>query len=130
MRLARIVLSLGIAAAAVSLSACAGGAGDDSTPGNVITPVTMSADELQGASVNLVVGQMLNITTGDLAVDSYAGEVEDTAVATFIDGRDDGSATFDPGVEAVGVGMTDVTMTNTDGGIEPVQFTVVVSEGE
>lgn len=94
----------------------------------MIAPVTESANDLQGATVQLVVGQALNIDTGDLAVDSYEGEVTDPVVAEFVPGRDDGSATFNPGVLALSVGTTDVEMTNAQGGIEPLRFTVEVTE--
>jgi len=87
----------------------------------------MSAGDLQGASIDLVVGQTLNIDTGDLAVDSYTGTVADRAVAEFVAGKDDGSATFNPGVLAQAAGTTSVTMTNKDGGIQPLEFTVVVT---
>ncbi|KAA9135878.1 hypothetical protein [Microbacterium caowuchunii] len=132
MKLTRIAACAVLAAAALSLAACATSAAPAPTAssigGDVIAPVTMAADDLQGATVDLLVGQVLNITTGDLAVDSYTGQVADAEVATFVEGRTDGSAEFNPGVEAVGAGTTDVTMTNSDGGIQPLRFTVVVTE--
>lgn len=87
----------------------------------------MDANDLQGATVDLVVGQVLNIDTGSLAVDSYSGEVADPSVAEFEKGRDDGSATFNPGVKALAEGTTEVVMTNENGGIQPLTFTVEVS---
>ena len=106
----------------IGLSACA--------PSNesVIAPVTMNANDLQGATVDLVVGQVLNINTGDLAVDSYSGEVEDTSVAEFVKGYEDGGATFNPGVKALAEGTTTVVMSNSDGGIQDLTFTVQVGE--
>jgi hypothetical protein len=89
----------------------------------------MDVNDLQGATVELVVGQVLNITTGDLAVDSYSGEVDDSTVAEFVPGRVDGSATFNPGVTALAPGSTPVVLSNTDGGIQDVTFTVSVTEG-
>ena len=118
------------AAAAVivvgALSACTTAAGAP-TGGSVIAPVTRSANSLQGADVDLVVGQMLNVTTGDLAVDSYRGTVADTYVAVFTAGRTDGSAVFNPGIQAMAVGTTEVTLTNSNGGIQPLTFTVTVT---
>lgn len=112
----------------VSLAACSGGGADEPIGGDVIAPVTMGVNDLQGATVDLVVGQVLNIDTESLAVDSYTGKVEDTKVARFTEGRDDGSAQFNPGVEALAVGTTGVVMTNEQGGIQPLEFTVKVSE--
>lgn len=109
-----------VASAALALSACA------FTP--VQAPVTMDANDLQGANVDLKVGQLLNINTGDLAVDSYTAEVSDPAVAEFTQGRDDGSATFNPGFTAKAEGTTDVTMVNEQGGIQPLEFTITVTK--
>ncbi len=53
----------------------------------------------------------------------------DPAVAEFVQGGEDGSATFNPGVRALAEGTTTVTMTNQDGGIQPLEFTVEVSAG-
>ena len=82
----------------------------------------------RGSTVELSVGQALDMSTGDLAVDTYRGEVTDPAVAEFVEGRDDGSATFNPGVTALSEGTTKVTLSNQDGGIEDVIFTVTVTE--
>lgn len=117
------VLAVGIVAAALALGGCA--AAND---GDVIAPVVRSSEELQGSSVELLVGQVLDITTGDLAVDSYSGEVADTSVAEFTPGRDDGSAQFNPGVTGKAPGTTSVTLTNDNGGIQPVTFEVTVVE--
>lgn len=110
----------GIFAVSIALSGC--------SQSNVIAPVTMDAGELQGETVELIVGQVLNINTGDLATDSYSGEVADPAVAEFVPGGTDGSATFNPGVTALSVGSTEVVLSNSDGGIQDVTFTVEVTE--
>jgi hypothetical protein len=109
-----------VASATLALSACA--------PGNVIAPVTMGVNELQGANVDLKVGQVLNINTESLAVDSYEAEVSDPAVAEFVQGREDGDATYNPGFTAKAEGTTDVTMTNEQGGIQPLEFTITVTK--
>ena len=95
-------LAIAAIAAAFTLTACSSPAGDKP----VIAPVTMEASELQGTTVDLIVGQVLNINTGDLAVDSYSGEVADTRVAEFTPGRAGGSAEFNPGVTALAVGSS------------------------
>lgn len=107
---------------ALGLTACA------APNGPVIAPVTVEAGDLQGTTVDLVVGQVLNINTGSLDVDSYTAEVADPSIAEFTQGRDDGSATFNPGFTAKKVGETDVTLTNEQGGIQPVEFTIKVTE--
>mgnify|MGYP001287942399 CR=1 FL=1 len=45
-------------------------------------------------------------------------------------GKKDASAEFNPGVTALAPGTTEVTMTNEQGGIQPLQFTVTVTEKE
>ena len=112
----------GVFAVSIALSGCS----QSNEP--VIAPVTMDAGELQGQTVELIVDQVLNINTGDLAVESYSGEVADTAVAEFVAGYTDGSATFKPGVKALSVGTTEVVLSNSDGGIQDVTFTVEVTE--
>lgn len=96
--------------------------------GDVITPISVEANDLQGTTVGLIVGQVLNINTGDLAVDSYSGTIADTAVAEFFEGNATTGSKTNPGVEAVAVGTTEVTMTNEQGGIQPLEFTVVVTK--
>ena len=121
--------SLRVLAAAVVLSSAVLGLAactPSTTP--VIAPVTMDANDLQGATVELVVDQVLNINTGDLAVDSYTADIADGTILEFVQGREDGSATFNPGFTALKAGETDVTMTNAQGGIQPLEFTVKVSE--
>lgn len=88
----------------------------------------MQADDLQGETVELVVGQMLDIDTGSLAVDSYDGEVADPGVAEFVPGHEDGDALYNPGVRGLAVGTTQVVLSNSDGGIQDLTFTVEVSE--
>ena len=128
----KLIALAAAAALAVTLAACSGGSSSSGTDepigGDVIAPVTMEANDLQGAEVDLIVGQVLNINTGSLAVDSYSGEVADSKVAEFTAGHDDGSAQFNPGVTALAVGSTEVTMTNEQGGIQPLTFTVNVTK--
>ncbi len=117
LRVLAVTVALLIAA---PLTACA------TTP--VIAPETMDVNELQGATVELLVGQVLNMTTGSLAVDSYTAKIADSSIAEFVQGNDDGSAVFNPGITALKVGETSVTMTNAQGGIQPLEFTVKVSK--
>lgn len=120
-------MAIAAVAAALLLTACSSEPGSDP----VVAPVMMEVSELEGATVDLGIGQSLRIDTGSLAVDSYTGEVADPSVAKFIAGREDASATFFPGVEALAAGTTKVTMKNEQGGIEQIEFTVSVrNEGE
>jgi len=120
MRIVGPVVSLVLVASLAALSGCA-----SSEP--VIAPVTRDVGDLQGETVELEVGQVLNIDTGDLAVDSYSGVVSDASVAKFIVGRQEGGATYNPGVEGLAEGTTKVVLSNEDGGIQDVTFTVEVA---
>lgn len=121
---------------AVTLSACGGSTNEAPDSGGstteapiggvVIAPVTMGVNDLQGAEVELIVGQVLNIDTESLEVDSYSGEIADPKVAEFVQGDKSGSAVFNPGVTALAEGTTKVTLVNDQGGIQPLEFTVTV----
>ncbi|MFA5607457.1 MAG: hypothetical protein WDA07_09750 [Leucobacter sp.] len=107
-----------------------GSSTEEAIGGDIIAPVTMGVNDLQGAEVELLVGQVLNIDTESLDVDSYTGEVADPSIAEFTPGSADGNDAFNPGVTALAAGTTEVTMTNEQGGIQPLTFTVVVTERE
>ena len=125
MRTAKVLAGVGLlAVAAFAASGCAA----QSVDGPVIAPVTMEIGDLQGATVELKVGQVLNIKTGDLDVTSIDGEVADPAVAEFTKGKKDGSAEFNPGVKGLADGETEVVLTHSQGGIQDVTFTVDVDD--
>jgi hypothetical protein len=123
LRTSRGIVAAFLALGIIGLSACT------STPStnNVIAPVVMDAGDLQGATVDLKVGQVLDIDTGSLDVDSYSATVADPKIAEFVAGRVESSATFNPGVTALAVGSTEVVLSNSDGGIQDVSFTVDVT---
>ena len=118
----RVIAATVALATVVSLSACA------PTPGPVVAPVTVAANDLQGSTVTVALNQIVNITTGSLAVDSYTAKITDESVVTFVQGRVDGGTTFDPGLTPLKVGSTSVTLTNKQGGIQPLTFTVTVTK--
>jgi outer membrane murein-binding lipoprotein Lpp len=115
-----------VIATVFALAGCAPAASEEPIGGDIIAPVTMSANDLQGTDVELLVGQVLNINTDSLAVDSYTGEVADSMVAEFVPGEKKDDTEFNPGVRALSTGTTEVTMTNEQGGIQPLEFTVTV----
>ena len=116
-----LVAVIVVASTAGALAGCAA-----SQP--VIAPVVRDVGDLLGETVQLEVGQVLDIDTGDLAVDSYRGVVADPSVARFSAGREEGGTTSNPGVEGLAEGTTEVVLSNDDGGIQDVTFTVEVSD--
>jgi hypothetical protein len=121
----------------VGLSACSAADSSNESPtgganhsagaeSGTLAPTTFTVGELPGTEVTLKVGQVLNITTGDLSADSYTGEVKDAGIAEFIAGKVDKSAVYNPGVKGLAAGATEVTLTNSDSAIEPIVFKVTV----
>lgn len=128
MRTHKLIRFGAVIGAAMLLAGCSVTASDTPIGGDIVAPVSMSVNELQGATVDLLVGQVLNIDTDALGVDSYTGEVADQKVAEFVPGADHDGATFNPGVTALAAGTTEVTMTNEQAGIQPLQFSVTVTK--
>lgn len=117
----RVLAAAAAVSLVVGLSACA-----SSTP--VVAPVTVSVNEIQGETIEVALNQIINIDTDSLDVDSYTAEIADASILEFVQGRTDGSATFNPGLKPLKAGTTEVTLTNEQGGIQPLQFTVTVTE--
>lgn len=98
------------------------------TVGPVVAPVTVKIADLDGTTVKVALNQVVNLDTGSLATDSYSGKVADPSIATFTQGGKDGSADFNPGLTPHKVGTTEVTLSNSDGGVQDVQFTLTVTK--
>lgn len=118
------VAALALAAAA-TLAGCSS---DQTIGGDIVAPVTKNVNELQGETVDLVEGQVLNIDTQSLAVDSYQVELSERGVVEFTQGSDDGDSVMNPGFTALAAGSVDVTMINDQGGIQPLEFVINVTE--
>ena len=124
-RFSALAGGIAIAASALVLTGCAGGSAP--VGGDTLPPVTKTATELQGATVEINSKQPLNIDTGDLAVDSYTlVSATPEGIVEFVQGRNDGSATFNPGFTAVKEGSTEVVLKNAQGGIQDLSFTIEV----
>ena len=104
------------------LAACAPNSGP------VVAPVTVKIADLDGTTVKVALNQVVNLDTGSLATDSYSGTVADPSIATFTTGGNKGEADFNPGLVPHKVGTTEVTLSNKDGGIQDVEFTLSVTK--
>lgn len=123
-RLARpAVLAAVVAVAAAALAGCSSASID--TP--VLPPITKNVNELQGATVELPIDTVLVINTESLATDSYTAKIGDSAIVEFVQGSTGGSSESYPGFTPLKEGETEVTLTNEDGGIQPLEFTIVVT---
>jgi hypothetical protein len=133
----RVPLAIMAVLAALALPAC----GDDdsaaatsttvvatggSSVGNVLPPVVEDLDTLDGKTVEVRVGGTIDLTGDEQTFTDWTADIADPHVVSFTPGRDDGSATFDPGLEAVGVGTSQVTLVNTSSH-QTVTFTVKVT---
>jgi hypothetical protein len=117
--------SLRVFAAVIAVSAVVGLAACAPTP--VVAPVVVNTDDIQDSTVSVPINSTLVLNTGSLDVDSYTADIADPSIATFVQGKVDGSARFDPGLAPLKVGQTSVTLTNKDGGIEQVVFVLKVT---
>lgn len=115
-----------LAVVAVAASVLLGIAGC-TAPGPVVAPIVVNVGDIQGSVVEVPLNSTLVINTGDLAVDSYSATIADESVASFVQGREDGSASFNPGLQPKKVGETEVTLSNENGGIQNVDFTLKVT---
>ena len=121
MKRARLLIACALVAATAGFGGCT------LRSGPVIAPETREVATLEGTTVQLVVGQALDIDTGDVAVDSYQGEVEDPSIAEFVAGREEGGPIYNPGVKALAAGTTTVELSTSEAGADDVTFTVEVT---
>jgi hypothetical protein len=82
----------------------------------VLPPVLVDVDALEGTTVEVRDGGAVVVTGDDETFTAWTATIADPTVVAFVPGRDDGSATFNPGFEALAVGGTDVTMANGESG--------------
>ena len=117
-----------IAALALGLTSLSGCSSPTSPSTPVVEPVVVKIADISGTTVKVALNQVVDLDTGSLSVTSYSGTVADTAIATFTPGYKDGSAEFNPGLTPHKVGTTEVTLSNANGGIQDVQFTLTVTK--
>jgi hypothetical protein len=117
----RILAAFAAASIVIGLSACAPNA-------PVVPPVVVNTGDISDSVVSVPLDSTLVLNTGDLAEDSYTAEIEDPSIAEFVQGKTEGTATFNPGFKPLKVGETEVTLSNENGGIQDVHFTLKVTE--
>ena len=85
----------------------------------MLPPVIVTADQTDASAV---VGDMIDIVVDDPVNTTIA--VDNAEVLEVIQGKDDGSATFNPGAEALSPGTATITVTSPDGSIRDIVVTV------
>ncbi|MDF2444671.1 MAG: hypothetical protein JWR01_2874 [Subtercola sp.] len=91
-----------------------GGSGDGGQA--VIAPVIADLASIDGSTVTVPLNNVVVLESGDVKVTVWTGSVSDPKVAEFVAGKDDGSATFNPGIQPLAVGGTSVSVTDSDTG--------------
>lgn len=123
-RFARLCASLIVATAATAaFAACS--ASDSSESTSQLPPVVVQLADVDGTTVDVPAGGAVDLV-GDDDVTAWTADIDDPSIVGFVPGREDGSATYNPGLEAKQAGETDVTLDNSDSG-DSVTFSVVVT---
>lgn len=125
--------------ASLGLAGCANGdAGGTSSPragtpssststgANALPPVIADLTHVDGTTVQVAVGNVIDLTGDDTTFTTWSAHITDPAIVSFTPGKDDGSAQFNPGFTALAEGTTAVTLDNTASGAH-VAFTIEVT---
>jgi hypothetical protein len=131
------IVMIAVGAAALALAGCAASSGtheshepsasSGSSPA-VGSPVIVDLNDIDGTTIEVPVGNTVDLTGDDDTYTEWMAEIGDESIVEFVPGRDDGSAQFNPGLDALAPGETEVTLDNAETG-KTVTFTVEVSEG-
>lgn len=99
---------------------------DASAAGKALPPVIVELDAVNGTTVEVAVGNAIDLTGDDKTFTTWSAHITDPTIVSFTPGKDDGSAQFNPGFQALAVGSTAVTLDNTASGAH-VAFTIEVA---
>ena len=129
MRPVRTIAVLTAAAAlALTLAACSSGS-DPATSSGAASPGTSTAGlpapvivEESATTATVRIGETVVFNVTDPATTTIT--VDDPALLSLTPGRDDGSATFNPGGQALAIGEATVTLTGPDGTVRTVVVTI------
>lgn len=124
--------------ATLGLAGCASDAGSGSSPSasstsastsngaKVLPPVIADLGRIEGTTVQVAVGNVIDLTGDDKTFTTWSAHITDPTIVSFTPGKDDGSAQFNPGFAALAEGTTAVTLDNTASGAH-VAFTIEVT---
>lgn len=121
-----------LTASALALAGCAQTSGDHashepSASAGVVAPVIVDLNDVDGTTVEVAVGNTIDITGDDETYADWGADIADESIVSFTPGKEDGSAQFNPGLDALAVGETTVRLDNTATDAT-VEFTVEVTE--
>ena len=90
---------------------------------SVVAPEIVTPSEANGKTLDVVVGQGIDVDVPDQDEANWTATVTDPAVLVFMPGGTQGGAVTNPGFQVITSGTSEVTMTNGKTG-ETVTFTV------
>ncbi len=93
---------------------------------SVLPPIIEDLNSVDGKTVDMKVGDTIDLTGDSTTYKDWKGEISDPKVAEFIPGKDEGGASFNPGVKALAAGEAEVKLTNSTSN-KTVTFTVKVT---
>jgi len=132
--IAGLVAGAALATASLGLTGCSGGAAPAvsassapaTTAAGALPPIIADFGSIDGTTVQVPLGNTIDLTGDDKDFTHWTAEVADPKILSFVPGKDDGSARFNPGLDALAAGTTKVTMDNSASG-KHLAFTVTVT---
>lgn len=114
------VIALVIAAGSLlGLSGCAASE-------QMLPPVIADLSLVDGTTVTVPLERTVDLTGDEESYTAWSAEIADSAIVRFVPGKDEGGASFNPGLTPLVEGSTEVTLTNADTDAT-VSFTVEVT---
>lgn len=129
-RVTRALTVIAIVGGVLGTSACTGDAGSPSgqsseTVAGVIAPVIVQLADQDGRTVTVGLDNVVDLVAVDPTV--WTATIADPSIAEFVDGGSRSGATFNPGLQPLAVGTTEVTLTNSSDD-STVVFTLEVTD--
>ena len=122
------------AAATFGMAACASPAPapapeptEEVIGGDVVAPIELSYQDINGQTIELVVGQVINIDYGGINAGEVTVDISDPAVVEYTDAKFEDGVQFSAGLTALSGGESTVTFTFT--GETPKELNIQVLLG-
>lgn len=127
--LAALILA---AAATFGMAACASPAPapeptEEVIGGDVVAPIELSYQDINGQTIELVVGQVINIDYGGINAGEVTVDISDPAVVEYTDAKFEDGVQYSAGLTALSGGESTVTFTFT--GETPKELNIQVLLG-
>ncbi|MGK9147623.1 hypothetical protein KXS11_08375 [Plantibacter flavus] len=126
----RTLTMIVVLGAVLGTSACSDGAGSSSAQSSasdagVIAPIIVQLADQDGRTVTVGLDNVVDLVAVDPK--AWTATIADPSIAEFVAGGTRGGATFNPGLQPLAAGTTEVTLKNGSDG-STVVFTLEVTE--